>query len=186
MRFTPIKLQGAYLVDLESHQDQRGRFARLFCTKEFREIGFDKAIVNINHSVTERKGTVRGLHFQRPPFAETKIVRCLRGAAWDCIVDVRGDSPTFLQWFAVVLTPEKGQLFLIPEGFAHGFQALDDDTEILYFSSAFYSPQHESGLRFNDPALNIDWPLPPTLFSDKDSSFELIEQRKNWNGVVLV
>lgn len=185
MKFSPMKLPGAYRIDLEPQNDFRGGFARLFCAREMKEIGLDKRIVNVNHSSTLRKGTVRGLHFQYPPSCEIKIVKCIRGAVWDCIVDVRKNSPTFLKWDAVELTEENDRMVYVPEGFAHGLQALEDNAEVLYFLSEFYAPQYEGGLRFDDPDLKIDWPSDPTSFSHKDGNFPLLAEKGNWEGVEL-
>ncbi|MDR1923965.1 MAG: dTDP-4-dehydrorhamnose 3,5-epimerase [Planctomycetaceae bacterium] len=185
MKFIPLQLNGSYRIDLESRGDERGCFTRLFCASELKEIGHAKPIVNINHSYTKQKGTVRGLHFQYPPDCEIKIVKCIRGAVWDCIVDIRKGSPTFLRWDAVELTAENNRMIYVPEGFAHGFQTLTDDVEIMYFVTAFYAPNNEDGLRFNDPKLNIDWQAKVTAVSDKDHKHQLINDRQNWKGVVL-
>jgi dTDP-4-dehydrorhamnose 3,5-epimerase len=182
MKFTPLKLQGAYRIDLEPQGDERGRFARLFCADELKEIGHTKPIVNINYSYTKDKGTIRGLHFQYPPDCEIKIVKCIRGAIWDCIVDIRKDSPTFLKWEAVELTAENNRMIYVPEGFAHGFQTLTNDVELIYFHTAFYVQKREGGLRFDDPILNIDWSLPPQNVSDRDKNLELVTI--NFKGII--
>lgn len=179
-----MSLPGAYRIDLEPQNDFRGGFVRLFCAGEMKEIGLNKPILNVNFSSSLRKGTVRGLHFQYPPSCETKIVKCIRGAVWDCIVDVRKNSPTFLQWEAVELTEKNDRMIYVPEGFAHGLQALEDDVEVLYFLSEFYAPQREDGLRFDDPALEINWPLEAVRISQKDRCFPLLSE-KNWKGVEL-
>ncbi len=175
MKFTPLPLEGAYTIDLTPRGDSRGRFTRLFCARELAEIGHDKPIVNVNHSYTQKKGTIRGMHYQNAPDCEIKIVKCIRGAIWDCIVDVRENSPTFLQWTAVKLSENNDRMIYIPEGFAHGFQAISEDVEIVYFVSNYYSPTNEAGLRFDDPAVKIAWPLEPTEVSERDRTHHLID-----------
>ncbi|MDR1477530.1 MAG: dTDP-4-dehydrorhamnose 3,5-epimerase family protein [Planctomycetaceae bacterium] len=184
MKFTPLKLQGAYQIDLETQGDERGQFTRLFCAKELKGIGHTKPIVNINYSYTKQKTTIRGLHFQYPPDCEIKIVKCLRGAIWDCIVDIRRDSPTFLQWDATELTADNNKMIYIPEGFAHGFQTLTDDVEVVYFVTNFYTPQNESGLRYDDPVLNINWRLPAEIVSKRDQQHQLITAK--FNGITFI
>ena len=174
MKFQPLSLFGAYTIELEPRGDERGRFTRLFCAKELTEIGHVKPIVNVNHSYTQQKGTIRGMHFQYPPDCEIKIVKCFRGAIWDCIVDIRKDSPTFLQWGGVELRENNNRMIYIPEGFAHGFQALTDDVEITYFVTAFYASDNEGGLRFDDPKLQIEWPASVTVVSDRDRMHQLL------------
>lgn len=170
MKKTPLELNGLYLLETEPFKDHRGQFARLFCARELAEIGLDKPIAQINHSLTRAKGAVRGMHFQLPPHAEVKIVRCLRGTCFDVAVDLREDSPTFLRWHGEILTGENNRSLLIPEGFAHGFQSLEPDTELLYFHTEFYTPDSESGVRYDDPAIGIEWPLPVCDISEKDKS----------------
>jgi dTDP-4-dehydrorhamnose 3,5-epimerase len=183
MKFFELKLGGAYWIELEPCGDERGWFTRLFCANELREIGFTKQIVNINHSYTQQKGTIRGLHFQYPPDCEIKIAKCLHGAVWDCVVDIRRGSPTFLQWEAVELTSQNNRMIYIPEGFAHGFQTLTNDVEIVYFVTNFYAPQNEDGLRYNDPVLSIDFPLEATIISDKDRQHPLIAD--HFEGITI-
>ncbi|HKI80150.1 MAG TPA: dTDP-4-dehydrorhamnose 3,5-epimerase [Pseudodesulfovibrio sp.] len=167
-----LELNGLYLLETEPFKDHRGQFARLFCARELAEIGLDKPIAQINHSLTRTKGTIRGMHFQLPPHAEIKIVRCLRGACFDVAVDLREDSPTYLRWHGERLTDKNNRALLIPEGFAHGFQTLEPDTELLYFHTEFYTPDSESGVRYDDPAIGIAWPLPVCDISDKDKSHQ--------------
>lgn len=174
MQFTALPLKGAWLIEAEPFSDARGRFARIFCQKELAEIGLKKPLSQINQSLTRTKGAVRGMHYQNPPHAETKIVRCLRGACFDVIVDLRAGSPTFLMWHAAKLTPDTMRALYIPEGFAHGFQALQPDTELLYFHTESYTPDSEGAVRFNDPAIGIDWPLVPTDLSDRDQNHPLL------------
>lgn len=175
MIFTETALAGAYLLDLEPRGDERGFFARAFCRREFEAHGLKPAIAQGNISFNYRKGVVRGLHFQFPPFAETKCVRCTRGAILDVIVDLRPESPTFLRHVAVELTADNRRALYVPERFAHGYQVLEDDTETAYQVGEFYTPSAESGLRYSDPRLGIEWPLPVADMSDKDRRWELLE-----------
>ena len=174
MQFTPLSLKGAYTIELEPRGDERGRFTRLFCARELAQIGHAKPIVNVNHSYTQKKGTIRGMHFQYPPDCEIKIVKCIRGAIWDCIVDIRKDSPTFLKWEGVELTDSNNRMIYVPEGFAHSFQSLTDDVEIVYFVSNFYAANNEGGLRFDDPMLNIEWQREVTEVSARDREHPLL------------
>lgn len=167
-------LSGLMLVESRAVGDQRGSFARLFCARELEPLGLPGAIAQINHSLTCETGTVRGLHFQRPPRAEAKLVRCLKGRVWDVAVDLRLGSPTFLQWHAVELNPENRLALYLPQGFAHGFQTLTPDCELLYLHTEFYSPEHEGGLRHDDPALGIAWPLPVAGLSARDAAHPLV------------
>jgi dTDP-4-dehydrorhamnose 3,5-epimerase len=183
MQFHPLSLSDAYIIELEPRGDERGRFTRLFCARELAQIGHTKPIVNVNHSYTQKAGTIRGMHFQYPPHAEVKIVKCLRGAIWDCIVDIRRDSPTYLKWEGVELTESNDRMMYVPEGFAHGFQSLTDDVEVVYFVSNFYAPNDEGGLRFDDPALNITWQREVAEVSVKDREHRLIDD--GFQGVVI-
>lgn len=169
-----LELNGLYLLETEPFKDHRGQFARLFCARELAEIGLDKPIAQINHSLTRTKGTIRGMHFQLPPHAEIKIVRCLRGACFDVAVDLREDSPTYLRWHGERLTDKNNRALLIPEGFAHGFQTLEPDTELLYFHTEFYTPDCEGGVRYDDPAIGIKWPLPVCDVSERDKNHPLL------------
>lgn len=171
MQFNKTPLEGAYTIDLEKRGDDRGFFARLFCEKEFGVAGLETHFVQINNSSSAKRGTLRGMHFQLPPVAEVKVVRCIKGGLYDVIVDLRPDSPTFKQWFGAELTAENRRMMYVPRGFAHGFITLTDDTEAFYLVSAFYGPEQERGLRYNDPAIGIEWPMTPTELSEKD---------KNW------
>jgi len=168
-------MNGLYIIEPELKTDERGYFARIFCKKEFTKIGFNFEIVQINRALNKKKGTIRGLHFQTPPKAEDKIISCVKGAIYDVAIDLRKDSPTFGRCVAEKLTEDNKKMFLIPKGFAHGFQTLTDNTEILYFMSEFYSPEYESGVRWNDPFFNIKWPLKPTLISRKDKNWPLMK-----------
>ena len=167
-------LEGLYVVETEPFMDHRGAFARWFCEAELAEVIDTRRIKNVNFSRTVKAGSIRGMHFQRPPHAEMKMVRCIRGKILDVVVDIRKDSPTFLQHYGVELSAENMRLFVIPEGFAHGFQSLEDDCEIMYLVTEFYSPESEDGLRYNDPALGISWPLAMSDISEKDGKHPLI------------
>jgi dTDP-4-dehydrorhamnose 3,5-epimerase len=167
--FTPLPLPGAFVVDLEPRQDERGFFARGFCVREFEQHGLKTAIVQANLSQNVHKGTVRGMHYQRAPHAEVKIVRCVNGAIYDAIIDIRPDSPSYLQWTAVELSRENRRMLYVPEGFAHGYQALADDSEVLYLVTEFYSPKDEAAIRWNDPRFKIAWPIADVVLSPKDA-----------------
>lgn len=181
MKLIPLPLDGLHLLETEPFGDHRGRFGRLFCARELAEIGLEKPVVQINHSLTREKGALRGMHFQRPPHAELKIVRCLRGRCFDVAVDLRPDSPTYMQWHGEILDPETMRAMYIPEGFAHGFQTLEQDTELLYLHTEFYEPTSEGAVRYDDPAIGIEWPLPVTDISDRDRSHPLID--KTFEGI---
>ena len=175
MQFSETKLAGAYIVDLERREDSRGFFARAFCQKEFAAHGLKPFIAQANVAYNYKKGTLRGMHFQFPPAAETKLVRCTRGAILDIIVDLRAESPTYLQNIAVELNEENGRALYVPERFAHGYQTLHDNTETSYQVGEFYAPDCESGLMHDDPRLSLEWPLPVTVISEKDQQFKLLE-----------
>ena len=169
-----LPLSGLKLVERQRSGDARGFLSRLFCAAELLSAGWSKAIAQINHTYTARAGTVRGLHFQHPPYAEMKLVSCLRGEVWDVAIDLRAGSETFLCWHAERLSAENGRSLLIPEGFAHGFQALSDDVELLYCHSMAYAPAAEAGLNPQDPRLAIVWPLPIIELSARDSRHPLL------------
>ena len=175
MRFTATTLEGACIVEPEPQEDNRGLFARTFCAREFRNHGLMSAFVQCNTSWNVRKGTVRGLHYQLSPSSEAKLVRCTAGALWDVIVDLRPDSPTYLQHFGVELTPMNRRALYIPEMFAHGFQTLEDGTEVFYQMSAFHQPSAERGVRWDDPALAIPWPIATITLSGRDRALPLLE-----------
>jgi dTDP-4-dehydrorhamnose 3,5-epimerase len=176
MNFTPTKLDGAYLIDLERREDERGFFARTFCQHEFEEHGLEPVIAQANVAFNRRKGTLRGMHFQFPPAAETKLVRCTRGAIVDTIVDLRPESATYLEHVSVELTSENRRAIYVPERFAHGYQVLADETETTYQVGEFYTPSAEGGLRHDDPRLALEWPLPVTEISEKDQAWPLLEE----------
>jgi dTDP-4-dehydrorhamnose 3,5-epimerase len=174
MIFTETELKGAYIIDLERREDERGFFARAFCQKEFEARGLKPVIAQGNIAFNHSKGTLRGMHFQYPPAAESKLVRCTRGAILDIIVDLRPESPTYLQHVSVDLDEDNHRAIYVPERFAHGYQALRDKTETSYQVGEFYTPSAESGLMYNDPRLKLNWPLPVTVISVKDQKFGLL------------
>ena len=169
MIFTKTNLRGNYLIDLEPHSDSRGFFARYFCSKEFEGKGLNTKWVQINTSMSRRKGTLRGLHYQRPPNAEAKLVRCLHGSIWDVVVDLRYESLTYGKWFGAILSEQNRTMMYVPKGFAHGFISLQSRVEILYLVSSFYFPKYEETLLWNDPDVKITWPLKPTIISRHDA-----------------
>ena len=175
MRFIATKLAGAYIVEPQIHEDNRGLFARTYCAAEFREHGLADVFVQCNTSWNARKGTVRGLHFQLAPSSEVKLVRCTAGALWDVIVDLRPDSPTYLQHVSVELTASNRLAFYIPQMFAHGFQVLENGTEVFYQMSDFYAPKLARGIRYDEPKIGIRWPLSVASISDQDLSWSLLQ-----------
>lgn len=181
--FIHTPLAGLISVQRKVIEDQRGFLSRFYCADEFREIGLDKPIAQINHTLTRNKGVVRGLHFQYPPFAEVKLVSCLHGEIFDVAVDLRRSSPTFLHWHGVLLSARNRQSLLIPEGFAHGFQAMTEDCELIYLHTVSYRPESEGALNVTDPMLGIAWPLAVTEISERDSSHKMIE--RDFQGIVL-
>jgi dTDP-4-dehydrorhamnose 3,5-epimerase len=170
MQFDPAPLAGAFTIKLEPRTDERGFFARTFCAREFAAAGLETNFVQSNASLTKRKGTVRGFHYQLPPSAEVKLVRCVRGSIHDIIIDIRPDSSTFLKSFGADLTQDNRVMMYVPRGFAHGFMSLTDNTELSYMVSAYYDQRLERGLRYNDPALNVTWPLNVEEVSAKDAA----------------
>jgi dTDP-4-dehydrorhamnose 3,5-epimerase len=168
MKFTETPLKGVYLIDLEKRGDERGFFARVFCEREYQQHGLNHHIVQANNSFSRDKGTLRGLHYQLPPKAEDKITRVLRGAIFDAIIDLRPDSPTFLKHHTVQLSADSRTMLYVPKGCTHGFMTLEEDTETFYLVTEFYSPEHERGIRYNDPKFGIRWPMEPRVISDKD------------------
>lgn len=176
-------LAGLRCVQRQRLGDARGFLSRLFCAEELAVAGWLQPVAQINHTFTAARGTVRGMHYQRPPHAETKLVSCLAGEVWDVAVDLRAGSPTFLQWHAELLSADNGRALLIPEGFAHGFQALSDDVSMLYLHSAAYVPQAEAGLQAQDPRLAIAWPLPVQGLSPRDAAHAVLGP--DFQGVLL-
>ena len=171
MIFTETKLKGAFILDLERREDERGFFARAFCQNEFIRHGLKPIVAQANIASNKRRGTVRGMHFQFPPAAESKLVRCTRGAILDIIVDLRPESPTYLQHVSVELSADNQRALYVPERFAHGYQALQDATDTSYQVGEFYTPDAEGGLMFDDPRLGLAWPLPVSVISEKDRKF---------------
>jgi dTDP-4-dehydrorhamnose 3,5-epimerase len=171
MQITKTTINDLRIAKFDSQVDLRGSFARLFCADELQFIIGNHKILQINRSVTKKVGSIRGFHFQPPPNAEMKFVRCLNGKIWDVAVDIRLNSPTFLRWHAEELSSVNSKMMIIPEGFAHGFQVLEPDSELLYLHTAYYNPKSEGGIRYDDPALGIGWPLPVSDISVRDSSY---------------
>jgi dTDP-4-dehydrorhamnose 3,5-epimerase len=168
MKFTETPLPGAFIIDLEKRGDDRGFFARYFCKKEYASHDLCSDIVQINNSLSAQAGTLRGMHYQLAPKAEDKVVRCVKGALFDVIIDIRSQSPTFLQHFSVELTSENRRMLYVPKGFAHGFITLLDDTEAIYLVTEYYAADCERGIRYNDPKIGIQWPSEPSVISPKD------------------
>ena len=171
MLFTETKLPGAFVIDLERREDERGFFARAFCQHEFEAHGLKSVIAQANVAFNRHRGTIRGMHFQYPPAAESKLVRCTRGAIFDVIVDLRPESGTYLEHIAVELDASSGRSLYVPERFAHGYQVLEDETETSYMVGEFYTPSSEGGLRYDDPRLGLEWPLPVGELSTKDEAW---------------
>ena len=171
MKFVETPLKGAYIIEIDKIGDERGFFGRSFCRNEMLDAGLNPNIVQINTSYSKYKGTLRGLHFQIRPHQESKMIRCTKGAIFDVIVDIRPESPTFLKWFGTDLNANNHKALYSPEGFAQGFITLDDNTEITYFTSEFYAPGKDRGVRYNDPQIGIQLPIQPTTLSEKDSSW---------------
>lgn len=178
MIFTETKLKGAFILDLERREDSRGFFARAFCQHEFEQHGLKPVIAQSNVAFNKVKGTLRGMHFQFPPSAETKLVRATRGSILDIIVDLRPESTTYLQHVAVELSEDNGRALYVPERFAHGYQVLRDKTETSYQVGEFYTPGSEGGLLYNDPRLGLQWPLPVTVMSEKDQQWKLLSEQE--------
>ena len=176
LNFTELPLKGAYTIDLDKREDDRGFFARYWCKNEFEELGLDTNIVQINNSLSPQKGSLRGLHYQRPPKAETKIVRCIRGSIWDVIVDIREGSSTYGKWYSTELNDNNRTMMYVPQGFAHGFQTMVDNVELLYLHSEFYSKEDEGGLLYNDKEIAIDWPIPVSEISERDKLHPILNE----------
>ncbi|MGB5926273.1 MAG: dTDP-4-dehydrorhamnose 3,5-epimerase [Dehalococcoidia bacterium] len=171
MIFKETRLKGAHIIEVEALEDERGFFARSFCQKEFQVHGLNPRIVQCNISYNIKKGTLRGMHYQVTPYEEAKLVSCIRGAIYDVIIDLKEHSPTYRQWFAVELTAENYRMLYVPEGFAHGFQTLKDDTVVFYQMSEFYHPECARGVRWDDPVFGVKWPLPHPILSEKDHGY---------------
>lgn len=168
MKFKKAHIEGISVIELEPFKDDRGLFSRILCREEFGNAGLEADFVQVNHSVTHKKGTIRGLHYQMPPHQEIKVIKCVTGQLVDVVVDLRRDSVTFLQHFKIELSESNDRMLYIPAGFAHGFQTLADNTSMIYFHSNYYHPPAERGLRYDDPRLAIEWPLEVTVISSKD------------------
>lgn len=171
MKFAETRLEGAFILEMEPHRDERGFFARTWCREEFEAHHLNPELAQCSTSFNKRRGTLRGLHYQDDPYAEAKLVRCTRGAIYDLIVDVRPGSKTFKQWLSVELTADNLLMLYIPEGFAHGFQTLEDDTEVFYQISEFYHPECSRGIRWNDPLFDLRWPIVSRIMSERDENF---------------
>lgn len=171
MNFTETKLRGAFFIEPVRHEDERGFFARTWCRREFEERGLDAGLAQCGISYNRKKGTLRGMHYQNPPYSETKLVRCTRGAVYDVIIDLRPGSPTFGRWVAAELTETNRRILYVPQGFAHGFQTLGNDTEVAYQVSEFYHPEAAGGVRWDDPAFRISWPLEVTVIAPRDRDY---------------
>ncbi|MEI7988205.1 MAG: dTDP-4-dehydrorhamnose 3,5-epimerase [Chloroflexota bacterium] len=174
MIFHETKLNGAFIVDLDMKDDDRGFFARAFCAQEFEVLGLRPQVMQANLSYNHSKGTVRGMHYQVSPASEPKFIRCIRGAIWDVIIDMRPESPTYLEHIGVELSAENRRAIYVPDMFAHGNQALTDGAELLYLVGEFYTPGCERGVRYDDPSIGIEWPLPVSVISEKDASWQQI------------
>ena len=175
MNIQSTSISGVYLIERERYSDNRGSFSRIFCENELSDLLGPRSIVQANHSVNKHVGTIRGLHLQHGIHAEIKFVTCLRGAVWDVAVDLRPDSPSYLQWYGAMLQADKNLTLVVPEGCAHGFQVVAQNSELVYLHTASYRPEAESGVRFDDPALNITWPQDVTEVSARDQNYPLID-----------
>ena len=172
MKFFETELKGSYIIELEKLEDERGFFTRIWDKKKFQSKGLDSDLVQMSFSFTKKKGTLRGMHFQKKPFEETKLVRCTRGKIFDVIIDLRPESNTYKKWIGVKLKSDDLKMLYIPEGFAHGFQTLEDDTEVFYQMSNWFSPEHVRGIRWNDKEFDIKWPIKCSIISKKDTTYE--------------
>ena len=172
MIFKETKLKGAFVIEIEKREDERGFFARAWCKKEFEDHGLNAQLVQANIAFSRKKGTLRGMHYQAPPYEEGKLIRCIKGEVFDVIIDLRPDSLTYKEWFGLQLTSDNYKMLYVPAGFAHGYQTLDDNTEVFYPASQFYSPESERGVRWDDPAFGIEWPETDNLvMSEKDKTW---------------
>lgn len=178
VRIEPMPLEGAAVVRSDPFADQRGLFARFFCENELDGLLGSRTIKQINFSSNRRRGTIRGLHYQLVPHTDMKFVRCLRGETFHVVVDIRQDSPTFLRWHSVNLRADALNMLVVPEGFAHGFQSMDDNSELMYFVTSSYAPAHQGGLRYDDPRIGIAWPLAATELSERDANHPLLSPHK--------
>ena len=184
MKFNSTGLKGSYVIDVFPIEDERGWFVRTFCKDEFREIGHTKEWLQMNHSFTNEAGSIRGMHFQKPPFSEIKLIRCIAGKVFDVIIDLRKNSDTFLKWFGTELSAKNKKMIYIPEGFAHGFQTLTDNCELIYHHSQFYKPGFEGGIKYDDSMINIEWPCKITNISKRDEEHNYLDQ--NFEGIKIL
>jgi dTDP-4-dehydrorhamnose 3,5-epimerase len=179
MIFIETQLKGAFIIKPERLEDERGFFARTWCQREFEAHGLNSRLVQCNISFNKKAGTLRGMHYQAAPYEEAKLVRCTQGAIYDAIIDLRPESPTFKQYTAIVLTAQNRKMLYVPEGFAHGFLTLEDHTEVFYQMSEFYAPEYARGIRWNDPAFNIQWPADVQIISDRDQNLPDFERSRD-------
>ena len=179
MQFTKTPLIGVWVINPEPHEDQRGRFVRAWCTKEFNDQGIHFSPVQANMGFSIRKGTVRGMHFQKAPAPEAKLIRCTKGTIYDVALDITPESSTYGQWYGIELSAENGKMLYVPEQCAHGYQTLEDNSEIYYLTSGYYVPKLACGVRFNDPVFNIKWPIPVTVISEQDRNWPLVEPKRD-------
>ncbi len=183
LKITNTVIDGVSIIESSVRSDERGSFSRLICKNELDNILAKKQIVQMNYSLTHSIGSIRGLHLQYPPYSEMKLIRCIKGKVWDVAVDLRKDSPTFLKWHAEEISKENYKMMVVPEGCAHGFQVLEENSELYYCHTEYYNPEHEAGFRFNDPILNITWPLPVTDISERDLNHPLIQSE--FSGIMI-
>jgi dTDP-4-dehydrorhamnose 3,5-epimerase len=176
MRFSETAVAGARLIEPSPHEDERGRFLRAWCSREFSEHGLEFLPVQANLGLSVRQGTIRGMHFQAAPALEAKLIRCTRGSMFDVVLDLRPNSVSYGQWYGAKLSADNGRMLYVPEQCAHGYQTLEDNTEMYYLTSQFYTPSVASGVRFDDPAFGIEWPLAVTVVSDQDRNWPLVER----------
>ncbi|MBS1644359.1 MAG: dTDP-4-dehydrorhamnose 3,5-epimerase [Bacteroidetes bacterium] len=181
MEFQNTSIDGLVTINLKTFEDDRGWFARTFCKREFGAIGHTAEWTQMNHSFTKQKATIRGLHYQIPPFSEVKMIRCIAGEVFDVAIDLREHSKTFLQWHGEILSAKNRKMLYIPAGFAHGFQTLSEDCELIYHHTSYYEPNFEAGIRYDDPVLNVQWPLPPALVSERDRGLPYLST--NFKGI---
>ena len=181
MIFNETSIPDSFIIEIQKNGDDRGWFSRTFCKEEFKQINHHAEWVQMNHSFTKQKGTIRGMHYQNQPHTEIKLIRCIAGAVYDVIIDVRKNSSTFLKWFGVELSAQNGKMIYVPQGFAHGFQTLSDNVELIYHHSSFYVPNVEGGIKYDDPTININWPLELTNISERDKQHDLLTE--NFIGI---
>ncbi len=183
MRIVNTPIKELFILELEPFKDDRGRFVRLFCRDELKAAGLKKEVVQVNSSLTRKKGVVRGMHFQYPPKAEIKMIRCVKGKVFDVAIDLRQNSPTFLHWYGETLSEDNLKMMCIPEGFAHGFQTLEADSELLYMHTEFYTPESQGALHYNEPKVGINWPLQVTSVSERDQNHVFLTD--TFKGIIL-